>query len=265
MGHTHDAGGERIGLIGAGAIGTALLRINAASDAPLSFVGVLTRSERPNAHAVPVVTDVQQLLALRPAVVAEAAGHDALRAHGATILRSGSDLLIVAIGALADPATERELRDAAEEGNSRLQIVSGALGALDALAAASVDGLRRVVHTTRKPPASLLPADEAAALVEPRVLYHGSAREAAALFPESINVAAAVSMAGIGFDATEVQVIADPAVTRNQHTVEAEGAFGNLTFRIENIPSAENPRTGTLTAMSLLHALRRRSARVLIG
>jgi aspartate dehydrogenase len=97
--------------------------------------------------------------------------------------------------------------------------------------------------------------DEAESLTEARELYRGPAREAARLFPESVNVSAAVSLAGIGFDRTEVRVVADPNIDRNTHQVEAEGAFGSLRFEIRNVPTDENPRTGRLTAMSVVSCL----------
>ena len=85
------------------------------------------------------------------------------------------------------------------------------------------------------------------------------------MFPESINVAAAVSLAGIGLDRTEVCVLADPSIERNMHTVVAEGAFGRLQFEIQGIPTQENPRTGRLVAMSVMRTLLLRRAPIVIG
>ena len=110
----------------------------------------------------------------------------------------------------------------------------------------------------------LAPA-EAADLTEPRELFRGSAREGALRFPESINVAAAVSLAGLGLDRTEVCVIADPTVDRNSHEVVAQGEFGELRFEIHNIPTDANPKTGRLVAMSIVHALRQRHAALVVG
>jgi len=172
---------------------------------------------------------------------------------------------MVSVGAFAVPGVLDEMRAAAREGGSQAKIASGAIGALDAIAAAAVGGLDRVTHTTRKPAHTLLPPDEVATLTEARELFRGPAREAALRFPESINVAAAVSLAGIGLDRTEVVMIADPAVTRNIHIVTAEGAFGTLRFEIANVPSETNARTGKLVAMSIIHALRTRKATLIAG
>jgi aspartate dehydrogenase len=192
-------------------------------------------------------------------------GHAALACHGPTILRGGCDLVMVSVGALADPAVETALVAAAREGGGRAQIASGAIGGLDAIASAAVGGLDRVTHTTRKPAGALLDPAEAAALTEARELFRGSAREGAKRFPDSINVVAAVSLAGIGLDLTEVRVLADPGISRNQHEVVAEGSFGRLRFEIANVPSDENPRTGRIVAMSVLHVLRLRQAQLVVG
>jgi aspartate dehydrogenase len=256
----------RVGFIGLGTIARGVLELLRAEDG-IDVVGALVahpNKPRPGAH-VPLCTRVEDLIARKPEVVVEAAGHAALRCHGPTVLRAGIDLLILGVGALAEPATCAAILDAAEQGNSRAVVVSGGIGGLDAIASASAGRLSRVTHYTRKPARALLPPDEAVGLQEPRELFAGSAREGALKFPESINVAAAVSLAGIGLDRTEVRVIADPTLDRNRHEVVAEGDFGRLRFEIENVPTEDNPRTGKLVAMSVVQALRRRQARLIIG
>jgi aspartate dehydrogenase len=188
--------------------------------------------------------------------------------HVPALLAAGIDVISISVGALADPALLAEVERAATSGGARLRIPSGASAALDAISAASVSGLDRVVHTVRKPPATLLPADEARAVVEsgqPRILYDGPARAATQLFPANVNVVAAVSLAGIGLDRTEARVIADPAVRHNTHELEVSGDFGRLSVKMENIPSDENPKTGRIVPASLVRALRGLSEHVLIG
>lgn len=244
----------RVGLLGNGAIGRAILRFATDYATDIEVVGVLTRSRASDANP-PVVDSVDDLLALELSIVVEAAGHGALREHGATILAHGCDLIALSVGALADRELEQRMSHAMVASGARLHIASGAIGALDAIGAAAVGGLTSVVHTTRKPARSLMSADEAAALTEPREIFVGPAREAALLFPENVNVSAAVSLAGIGFDRTMVRIIADPAATRNVHLVEAEGTFGTLRFEINNIPSDDNPKSARLAAMSAVHTL----------
>lgn len=196
-------------------------------------------------------------------LVVEAAGHGALAEHGVAALRQGSDLLVASIGALADPALHARLVEAAGapgSGRGRMLLPAGALAGIDALAAAREGGLDRVVYTARKPPATLGAADPA----RETVMLEGNAREAALAFPKSSNVAATIALAGIGFERTEVRVIADPAVAANVHIVAAEGAFGRFEIRIEGRPLPDNPRSSSLTAMSLLRAIRNRGAAVVI-
>lgn len=258
----------RVGLIGLGTIGGSVARL-AAYHAPdqIAFVGALVHDDarERGSGLPPIFASAEALLAVEPDVVVEAGGHDALALHGPAILRAGCDLVMVSVGALARPEVYDAISAAARAGNSRAIVASGAVGALDAISSAALGGLDRVTHTTRKPPHTLLAPDEATALREAREIFRGSAREGALRFPESINVAAAVALAGIGLDRTEVCVIADPAVTRNQHEIVAEGAFGSLRFAIENVPSESNPKTGRLVALSIVQTLLRRRAALVIG
>jgi aspartate dehydrogenase len=256
----------RVAIIGLGTIARGVLRLLQPED-DIEIVGALvadpTKARGPESPRV--CRDLEELVRLEPEVAVEMAGHAALRCYGPAILRAGIDLLMVSVGALADSDTECAIREAAQAGFSRAIVVSGAIGALDAIASAAVGGLTSVTHTTRKPARALLSPAEAAQLHEPKEMFSGTAREGVLRFPESINVAAAVSLAGIGLDQTRVRVIADPSVDRNRHEVVVRGEFGELRFEIANVPSDTNPKTGRLVAMSIVHALRRRRARVAIG
>ncbi|HUG16663.1 MAG TPA: aspartate dehydrogenase [Thermomicrobiales bacterium] len=260
------AGPRRVALIGLGAIGRSVVEIAAAYPDEIAIVAACTRSgmSRYDDVTVRVVGSIRELLAHAPDVVVEVAGHDGLREHGPAVLRSGIDLIAVSVGALADPAVERDLLEAAREGGSQIRVASGAIGALDAIAAAAIGGIDSVTHTTRKPAHPLL-GDEARSMTEARDVFHGPARAAALRYPESVNVTAAVSLAGIGLDRTEVRVIADPAVERNIHTVEVVGAFGSLIFEIRNVPSETNPKTGRIVAMSIVSTLRQARLPLSIG
>jgi len=258
----------RVGLIGLGAIGQAVVRLaRERDDGAVAIIGAVVRDparSRPGAD-VPVVPSLNALLALRPDVIVEACGHAGLKEHGPHVLKAGCDLIMVSVGVFAEPGVMEAMAAAAEAGNAQAKVASGAIGALDAIAAAAVGGLTRVTHTTRKPARTLMSIEDAAALTEAKEVFRGSAREGALKFPESINVAAAVSLAGIGLDRTEVCVLADPTIERNMHTVVAEGAFGRLQFEIEGIPTEENPRTGRLVAMSVMRTLLLRRAPIAVG
>jgi len=257
-----------VGLIGLGAIGQAIVQLMRQHDvAEIDFVAALVRdaSRRRPEGQPPTLAAVDELLSLEPEVVVEAGGHAALHAHGPAVLRAGCDLIVVSVGALADAALEGELRAAAQAGCAQVRVVSGAIGGLDALAAAALGGLTRVTHTTRKPASVLLGPAEATHLTHAREIFRGTAREGALKFPESLNVAAAVSLAGLGFDRTEVCVVADPEIHCNHHEVVAEGTFGTFRFTIQNIPSETNARTARLVAMSVGRALLQRRAILIVG
>jgi aspartate dehydrogenase len=259
-------GPQRVGLIGYGAIGQPVVELakNYPDEIDIIVACTHTGVPRSNSSTLPVVGTLDELLRLRPDVVVEIAGHDALREHGPHVLTAGIDLVAVSVGVLAIPEVERDLLTAAREGGSQIRVASGAIGALDALAAAAVGGIERVTHTTRKPARTLL-GGEADGMTAEREVFNGPAREAALRFPESVNVTAAVSLAGIGFDRTAVRVIADPAVDRNIHLVDVSGAFGSFQFEIRNVPSDANPRTGRIVAMSIVSALRQPRLALSIG
>lgn len=246
----------RVGMIGLGSIGQDLVRL-AREKAPdqIEFVGAIVKNLDKSDRLLPVFGSVDEIMPHNPEVFLEVAGHEGLREHGIDVLNRGFNLYFLAVGSLADPAFEAEFRAAAEASTAQARIVSGAIGALDAISGAAAGGLERVQHTVRKHPLTLLGEAEGAGITAEREVFRGNAREAALAYPESVNVTAAVSFAGIGLDRTEVVVMVDPAVDRNVHTVEAEGAFGSLRFEIRNVPSAQNPKTGALVAMSALRQL----------
>lgn len=264
----------RVGLIGFGAIGRRLAEAIVAGEAGrCELASVLVRRpERIDPESVArlgcaVTGDAADFLATRLDLVVEVAGHDALKAYAEDILRQGKDLLLISVGALADPHFEQRLYRAAHDYGRRVYLATGAIAGLDAISAAAIGGLESVTHSVRKPPAGLLPPEEveaAKASGVPRVLYEGPAREAALRFPENVNVAAAVSLAGLGLDKTTVRVVADPTVIRNTHEIDVKGEFGELKILLQNIPT-ENPKTGRLTAMSMVKALRSLTASVVVG
>jgi aspartate dehydrogenase len=190
----------------------------------------------------------------------DCAGHAGLAGHGPEILARGIDLVTVSSGALADAGLAAALEDAARAGGARLQIAPGAVGAIDALAAARLGGLDVVTYVGRKPPAGWKgsPAEEALDLDHLEAAtthFEGSARDAALRYPKNANVAATIALAGIGLDATSVELIADPAVTRNCHEIHAAGGFGSFKFEVEGNTLPESPRTSALAAMSAAQAV----------
>ncbi|WP_406622528.1 aspartate dehydrogenase [Acidovorax sp. SDU_ACID1] len=260
----------QIALIGCGAIGTALLEL-VKDDAGLHVAAIVVPAE--GAGAARAVAErlglraqvVQAVPAQGIDLVVEAAGHAAIEQHVLPALRRGVPCIVASVGALSAPGLPEQLEAAARAGRTQAQLIAGAIGAIDALAAARIGGLDVVRYTGRKPPHAWkgTPAEHGRdldALTAETVIFEGTAREAAAQYPKNANVAATVSLAGLGLDRTTVRLIADPAVAENVHQVEAAGAFGRFELTMRNQPLAANPKTSALTVFSAVRALRARVA-----
>lgn len=252
----------RIGIIGAGAIGRTVAEALLDGASPSSrLVGIVGRAT--GGIDAPWLPDLDALLAARPDVVVEAASHAAVQAHGEAVLRVGATLVCVSVGALADGDLRGRLEAAAEAGGSRIVVPCGAVGGLDLLSAARVAGLDEVVIEQRKPARLLLPEDELAALTGPVVVFEGPVAEVVARHPKTTNVAAAVALAGIGFERTVARVVADPDLAANRSTLSARGSTGSFTVTIENLPSA-NPRTSAIVAPAVIATLERLGATLVV-
>ena len=184
--------------------------------------------------------------------------------HGPLILDAGIDIVSISTGAIADNELAKRLEQSAENGNAKLKFLSGAIGGIDAISAASVGDLDLVTYIGRKPPMGWQgsPAEEKCSLDELTdafTHFSGTAREAALLYPKNANVAATVALAGLGLDQTQVELIADPKVSRNTHEVVARGSFGEIRLKIEGKPLASNPKSSALAAMSIVSELRNRT------
>jgi aspartate dehydrogenase len=256
----------RVGLIGLGGIAEALIGlVEERASERMEVVGAIVRDPTRSDRPLPTFASAEELLQLDVDVVAELAGHEGLRDHGPAVLEAGKDLVFVAVGILADPDFERRFRAAAESSTGHARVATGVVGALDALGAAAVGNVDYVRHTIRWSRSSEFSAQDVAGLQESKEVFHGTAREAALAHPRRVNVTAAVSLAGIGFDRTEVRILLDPLVGRNVHLIEAEGDFGSLRFEMQPLPRSESPRGGKLVAMSVLHELIKQGSPVSVG
>ena len=254
-----------VALIGYGAIGR-YVHAHLSRENHAQVAAIVMRPERVAAiqdevgGGVRVVASMDDL-PTSPGLVVEVAGHAGLAEHGVAALENGLDLLVVSVGALADPVLYNGLMAAADPDRGRMLIAPGTIGGIDALAAAREGGLAQVRYTSRKPPGAWKgsPAEKVAdldALTEATELYAGPADEAARLYPKNANVAATIALAGAGFADTIVRLVADPAAGGNIHLIEAEGAFGAMTVEMRGKPLPDNPKTSSLTAFSVLRAIR---------
>ena len=260
----------RVGIIGGGTIARLFIEHIRRGDLGRSrVVAIAGRYDRSRGKAlakafrVPFVTGLKALLAKKPDVVVEAASHEAVREYGEALLGKGISLIVLSCGALCDDGLRRKLERAARRSGALLSVPSGGIGGLDALKAACVAGVDEVGIRVAKPPKAWkgIPFVEALGIDLDRVtqactLYKGTAREGVPHFPQNVNIAAVLSLAGIGFDRTQLEVIADPALTHNTHTIRVAGKSGRFTVTLENVPSPENPKTAWLACYSALAALR---------
>jgi aspartate dehydrogenase len=259
----------RIAMIGCGAIGAGVLEL-VRDDADVS-VGWVVVPDAANgggcgtaARLAPQAQVVENLAqADGVQLVVECAGHAAIEQHVIPALRRGIPALVASVGALSAPGVAQQLEQAARDGNTQVQLLSGAIGGIDALAAARVGGLESVVYTGRKPPHAWkgTPAEQACdleSLTEACLIFEGTAEQAAQLYPKNANVAATLSFAGLGLQRTRVQLYADPGVSENVHHVEARGAFGTMELTMRGKPLPANPKTSALTVYSIVRALANR-------
>ena len=258
---------KQAGLIGYGAIGRTVMR--AWHDAPVhgyEISSLLVRQHQIDEArsrlpaGVHVTSEVGAFLEHPFDLVVEAAGQSAVVDLGEKILAAGVDLMILSVGALANRGLSDRLRGAAIRGDAQILVPVGAIAGLDGLLALRRSGLRRVLYTSTKPPVSWkgTAAERAVdldAIGAPTVLFEGSAREAAALFPKNANLAATVALAGLGLDETRVVLIADPGTAENEGCIEAETDDTRLQVTVSGKSEPGNPKSSRITGLSVLSAL----------
>jgi len=261
---------QPVTLIGFGAIGQSIFQRMAGHSAVRITHIVVQPSGLEVARAI--VGDAATVTTRVPAeatLVLECAGHAALIEHVVPALQRGVECAVLSIGALSGPGMAEQLAAAAEQGATQLHLLAGAIGGVDAIAAARLAGLTEVRYTGRKPPSGWRgsPAEKVcdlSAITEPTVILEATAREAAQLYPKNANVAATISLAGLGLDATQVRLIADPTVSENIHQISVRGEFGEMELTMRGKPLADNRKTSALTLLSGLLFLHNRGAAVTV-
>jgi aspartate dehydrogenase len=205
-------------------------------------------------------------------IVIEAASQEAVRQYAVKALTKNKDLMIMSTGALLDDTLLKQMSTLAESKGKKIYVPSGAIVGLDNLKSAAIGSIEEVTLTTRKPPPSFEDAPyikkrkiDLSSLKEPLILYEGSAKEAVKLFPQNVNVAASLSLAGVGAERTKVRIITDPGIKEIIHEIHVRGAFGELTTKTINKPFPSNPKTSYIAALSAIATLKKISDSVIIG
>lgn len=269
-----DVRGLRVGLAGLGAVGLEVARRLEAGIPGLVLAAVAVRDvakaqrHLPQVGAGVPVVPLADLPALADVVV-EGLPREAFAQVARATVEAGRIFMPLSVGQLLE---HWELVERAGETGARILPPTGALIGLDAVRAAAEGEIRSVTMITRKPPGGLEGAPylierglSMADVTEPTRIFDGTAREGARGFPANVNVAAALSLAGIGPDRTRLQIWADPTVDRNTHRIEVDADTARFAMTIENVPSEENPRTGKITALSAVAALRGLVATLKVG
>ena len=196
-------------------------------------------------------------------IVVEAASQDAVKDVALSILQNKRDLMIMSVGALLDESIYDILSDACKDFKKTIYLPSGAIAGLDGIKSVK-DELESISITTTKHPSSLRGAKffedsdiDLESITSPTTIFKGTAKVAVSLFPANINVAALLSLSGIGSEKTTVKITADPNTDKNTHHIEARGKFGKMTFTIENFPDLNNPKTSRLAILSAIEMLRK--------
>jgi aspartate dehydrogenase len=215
------------------------------------------------------ITHPEELEAVQPDVVAEAASRESVGPWGRAALETGADFIVSSVSAFSDNALLESLRTIAEQNDVQILIQPGALGGVDALSAARKMGIDTVEHRIVKPPRAWLgtPAEDLCALdalAAPEVFFDGTAAEAASQFPKNANVAMTTALAGIGPERTKIRLVADPAATTNRHEIVAQGAFGQLAVSISNNPLPDNPKTSAMAALNLVRSIENQVAAIVL-
>jgi aspartate dehydrogenase len=264
-----------VGIIGCGTIGTELAlaidngRVKNASVVAL-FDGVnqvaLSLQYKLRNNNPRTFTDFEEFISSSSFrdtdIIVESASQDAIKRFSKKIVENGKSLIVMSVGALSDPLFLSELLDIASHNSARIYVPTGAIAGIDAVRSVK-HLLDSVSLTTTKNPKALADAPffnisgiDLYAITKKTLIYEGPAADAVKKFPTNVNVAAILSLAGIGLEKTKVKIIVDPYTNINQHEIIASGKFGEMIVSVRNLPSPTNPKTSFLAILSAIECLR---------
>lgn len=266
----------RIGIVGCGSIGSSLAKVILSDFSQKAILSSLYDIDSKKARALSVrlksnlaVASLKDLFAKADLVIEAADANSAFAIAKAAILAS-CDVLVMSVGGIVRQC--RELEDLAQKKKVNMFIPSGAICGIDGLKASACGKIKSVVLTTRKPPRAFLGVSfvlkkriPLSRMTRETLIFKGSASSAIRLFPQNINVAATLSMAGIGLRDTQVRIFASPGLKRNIHEIEIESEAGRIFSRTENTIHPENPKTSYLAVLSAQALLKQLLGRLKLG
>lgn len=256
----------KIGIIGYGNIGKTIVKAIQEEKIKCEINGIFDIKKldlKDNIISLKFFNNIDEFLKQDIDLVVEAASQIAVKEYGLKILKNNKNLMIMSVGALEDEKLLHQLKNEAEKRNLNIYIPSGAIAGIDAIRAANLGEIEKAEIITRKNPKSL--PNEFSDTKEEKIIYIGNAQEAVKKFPFNINVAATLSLAGIGFEKTEVKIIADPNVNQNIHEIHVKGKFGEILAITKSVPSPENPKTSYLASLSAIALIKKISENFKIG
>lgn len=256
------AAAVRVGVIGYGSMARKVIEVLERDHSQIGMAGVFTKNpaKYPPKEDLPFCGNLSELMALKPDVVVECATQEAVSTYAPTILSTGTSLIVASIGALSNTQLYEHLVEIARKSRASLILPAGAVGAIDALAAARFGCIHSVLYRGTKPASAWKssPAEHVVdldSLTEPQTVFLGNARDAAHQFPKNSNVAATIALAGLGFEKTRVELVADPNSDQNRHQIVVESDSSSFDIQLSGKPSADNPRTSILSALSVARSI----------
>ena len=250
----------KIALLGCGFIGTQIARAISKKEVDAELI-IAYDKERERAEKIAklfskkkpeIARSMDELVNSGAELIFEAASINAAKEIALKALQNNKSIALMSIGALADESFKRKVEKEAKKRSLNIYLPSGAIGGLDAISSASLAEINSIELITTKPAKALgIEADKR------KKVFEGSAKEAIELFPQNINVSITLSIAGIGAERTKVKIYADPKIDRNIHEIKANGDFGKIYLKFENIPAKENPKTSYLAALSAVALLKK--------
>jgi aspartate dehydrogenase len=267
----------KIGIVGCGAIGSSLAKAVATDFSDRAQLAGLYDIDVQKTHKLASLLVNQKLPVLnleslmgKVNLVIEATRPEAAFEIAKKAIAAPCDVMVMSVGGLLEHY--KELALLAKEHGSRVFIPSGAICGIDGLKAAACGKIKRVVLTTRKPPKAFLGVPyvlkqkiNLEKITEDTVLFEGNAHFAVRSFPQNINVAATLAIAGVGPENTIVRIVASPHITQNIHEIEVESESGRIVTRTENLIHPDNPKTSYLAVLSAIATLKQILEPIQIG